>query len=98
MTPVLDNAVATIHGYVSEFMERHEGMLFPVPMGDHKGELLPITKCNYRINNPNTAGANDKRYGNHGLMVTLKGSVGKGSKAQQFSMTYHAMDIEGLIL
>jgi hypothetical protein len=98
MTPVLDNAVDTINAYVADFMVRHEDKLFAIPMGDHKGEMLPITKCNYRINNPNGISANDKRYGKHGLMVTLKGSVGKGSKIQQFSMTYHAMDIEGLLL
>ena len=100
MTPVLDNAVATINAYVESFMERHDGLEFAFPMGEYEGQFGTIKSAYYRMEKGGTQyPSRATRYGEHGLMVKLWGEVkDKRGARQQYSMTYNAQDIEGLVL
>lgn len=104
MTPVLDNpitnnAVATLRAYVDAFMEQHEGKEFPYPMGEYQGQMGTVVEAYYRMEKGGSRYRSKAHYGDHGLMIKLRGEVKtkRGSK-ETYAMTYHAQDIEGVTI
>lgn len=99
MTPVLDNAVATINDFVEAFLERHKDVELVIPKCSdlYAGKRAYISDASYRLRNLWWDKKNS-RYPEHGLMVTLRTVTAPKGLTKPYSMTFHAKDVEGLQL